>query len=71
VVIPSRDRNLVQWTRWNGRLAVKDQMDLTKLGGATRLSSRSWFIYFGVIEPRSFAEVLVNGLPRVEQREAA
>lgn len=71
VVIPSRDRNLVQWTRWNGRLAVKDEMDISKLGGATRLSSRSWFIYFGVIEPTSFAEVLVDGFHYVEQREVA
>jgi len=71
VVIPSTDRRLVQWARWRGRLAGDGALDLAHLGDATRLSSRSWYLYFGLIEPRRFAEVLVDGSPYIEQKEAA
>lgn len=71
VVIPSKDRNLVQWSRWHGKRTEAHNLNLAKLGDATRLSSRSWYLYLGIISPGSFASVELDGQPYHEMKEAA
>ncbi len=71
VVIPSKDRNLVHWMRWHGKRTEARSLDLANAGDATRLSSRSWYLYLGIIRPDAFASVEVDSRPYVEMREAA
>jgi hypothetical protein len=62
VLIPSSDRNLYHWPKWGRKRIAPDwykRMD--RVGGG---KSKTWWIYFGVIPPRSFREIEILA-PRV------
>lgn len=71
LIIPSNDKNLVHWVRWHGKRTEARSLDLAKCGDATRLSSRSWHLYFGIITPDRFVSVEVDGAPYTGLKEAA
>jgi hypothetical protein len=70
VDIPARDENLVRWMRWAQRSVRPDlRQDLIDTGGGMR-KARTWYLYRDIIQPASFAEVLVYGTP-LEWEQAA
>lgn len=66
VMIPSTDRRLVPWSKW-GRKHCEPQFfkALNECGPM----HKSWFIYFGAIDPSRFTSVHVSG-KRFEMRFA-
>jgi hypothetical protein len=56
VMIPSTDRNLTPWPSWaKRRLTPEWYATLDRVGGG---KSKTWFVYWDVIPPSHFREVL-------------
>jgi hypothetical protein len=55
ILIPSSDRNLYHWPKWGRKRMTPDCYErMDRVGGG---KSKTWWIYFGVILPRSFRTI--------------
>jgi hypothetical protein len=66
VTVPSSDRRLVSWMKWGRKHCEANFFDCLNRGGGGK--HRTWYIYFGVIEPSRFSkniEFLAGARPKI------
>src|SRR3546814_9038058 len=56
VKLPSSDRRLFHWPAWSRKRMSRQWLDALHKAGGPRW--RTWYIYFGVVPPSDFLEVL-------------
>ncbi|HEY9537593.1 MAG TPA: hypothetical protein VIS03_08360 [Kiloniellaceae bacterium] len=70
VKLPSSDRRLFHWPAWSRKRMSRQWLDALHKAGGPRW--RTWYIYFGVVPPSDFLEVLdmTTGEPAAVLAEA-
>src|SRR3546814_16300851 len=70
VKLPSSDRRLFHWPAWSRKRMSRQWLDALHKAGGPRW--RPWYIYFGVVPPSDFLEVLdmTTGEPAAVLAEA-